>query len=149
MHTNRIITGQKSGVCFPKIAFHAIKSLFSFYIYIHKIGRFTLIPGKKIKLLKRVDRFDNSYEGLIFLLDQFTLNFSSPFINWETYFFSWQLKSINTIQMQYSYDEKNIHIRIHYNIPKWQNIKFFFYWTSISRLLCCIFIIKHPCKPKL
>ena len=72
--------------------------------------------GKKIT--KKVDRFDNSYEGLTFLLDQFILNFSSPFINWETYFFSWQLKSINTIQMQYSYDEKNIHIRIHYNIPK-------------------------------
>ena len=74
---NRIITGQKSDVCFPKIAFHAIKSLFSFYIYIHKIGRFTM--GKKIT--KKVDRFDNSYEGIIFLLDQFTLNFSSPFTN--------------------------------------------------------------------
>ena len=32
---NRIITGQKSDVCFPKIAFHAIKSPFSLYIYIY------------------------------------------------------------------------------------------------------------------
>ena len=35
----------------------------------------------KKKLLRRVDRFDNSYESLIFLLDQFTLNFPTPLTN--------------------------------------------------------------------
>ena len=33
------------------------------------------------KLPRRVGRFDNSYEGLIFLLDQFTLNFPTPLTN--------------------------------------------------------------------
>ena len=45
------------------------------------IGRITLKGRLGKKILKRVGIFDNSYEGLVFLLDQFTLNFSSPFTN--------------------------------------------------------------------
>ena len=37
------------------------------------LGRITLKGRLRKKITKRVGRFDNSYEGLIFLLDQFTL----------------------------------------------------------------------------
>ena len=40
-----------------------------------KMGELPVRVGWGKKLVKRVGRFDNSYEGLIFLLDQFTLIF--------------------------------------------------------------------------
>ena len=46
------------------------------------------LPDWGKKLLKNVGRFDNSYEGLTFLLDQFTLNLSSPFTNREVHLLS-------------------------------------------------------------
>ena len=46
------------------------------------------------KLSRRVGRFDNSSEGLTFLLDQFTLNFLSPFTNWEVRLLLLTIKSI-------------------------------------------------------
>ena len=71
----------------------------------------------------------------------------------------WRLcKRTITSVIKYKYNTKaiqlqckNIHISIHYNILKWQNIALFFYWTNISGLSSCILImlnvLKQPCKP--
>ena len=54
----------------------------------------------KKKLSRRVGRFDNSSEGLTFLLNHFTLNFSSLFTNWEVRLLSPTIKSIYFIILQ-------------------------------------------------
>ena len=111
---------------------------------LYKIGKLMrelpLRVDWKKKLLRRVDRFDNSYESLIFLLDQFTLNFPTPLTNWEVRLLSPTIKSIYFTILQLKKILQQIQNKQMKIIINWD----IFY--IINNNICCILDMLGICQ---